>query len=259
MFSKLFGKKKESSGLHYAPHNPNGYGDWSFLGTDMHSHLIPGIDDGAQTIEDSIMLIQRLQSMGFHSAITTPHIKYDHYPNNSYNIQAGLQSLQHALHERNINFPIRAAAEYYIDDHFIQLLEAGELMPIVDNQVLVEISFMFEPIRFDDILFRIQAKGYKPILAHPERYAYYHGNMQTYNELRNRGCYLQLNVLSLFGYYGGAVKRAAEDLLAAGLYQYCGTDMHHVKHADNLQAMLQSGVMPLLQRTPFLNSSLRLV
>jgi protein-tyrosine phosphatase len=247
MFSKLFGKKKESSGLHYAPHNPSGYGDWSFLGTDMHSHLIPGIDDGAETIEDSIMLIQRLQSMGFHSAITTPHIKYDHYPNNSYNIQAGLQSLQHALHERNINFPIRAAAEYYIDDHFIQLLEAGELMPIVDNQVLVEISF------------RIQAKGYKPILAHPERYAYYHGNMQAYNELRNRGCYLQLNVLSLFGYYGGAVKRAAEDLLAAGLYQYCGTDMHHVKHADNLQAMLQSGVMPLLQRTPFLNSSLRLV
>ncbi len=259
MFSKLFGKKKEEGGLKYGPANPNGYGDWSFIGTDVHSHLIPGIDDGAQTMEDSIMLIQRLQAMGYKSAITTPHIKYDHYPNNSFNIQNGLHALQQALHERNIHFPIRAAAEYYIDDHFIQLLEAGELMPIVDNQVLVEISFMFEPIRFDDILFRIQTKGYKPVMAHPERYAYYHGSLDAYRDMRDKGCHLQLNVLSLSGYYGRSVKIAAEQILAAGLYDYCGTDMHHVKHADNLQAMLQSGVMTALQQYPFLNSRLQLV
>lgn len=257
MLSKLFGfRKKESSVLDYAPENPAGYGDWSFIGTDMHSHLVPGIDDGAQTVEDSITLIRQLMAMGYRQIITTPHIKFDHYPNNRTTITGGLHILQNALKEVGIHIPIRAAAEYYIDDHFIQELEEVELLTVMDNQLLVEISFMFEPIRFSEILFRIQTKGYKPILAHPERYMFYHGNMDAYRAIKDKGCYLQLNLLSLTGYYGKGVKIAAEQLLAEGLYDYCGTDMHHIRHAEGMQKMLQSGIMPLLQRYPFLNNKL---
>ena len=260
MFSKLFGtkKKKDESPISYAPKNPEGYGDWSFIGTDIHSHLIPGIDDGAQTMDDSISLIQELKAMGFRSIITTPHIKSDHFKNNSINITEGLHTLQQGLRERNIQVPIKAAAEYYIDDHFMDLLEAGELLTVTDNQVLVEISFMFEPIRFSEILFKIQTKGYRPILAHPERYAFYHHNFDAYRELKDRGCLLQLNTISLSGYYGKAVKHVAEKLLHEKLYEYCGTDTHHIRHTESMQKLLQSGIMPSLQRYPFLNSRLQL-
>jgi protein-tyrosine phosphatase len=260
MFSKFFGsKKKDTSPLAYGPSKPEGYGDWSFVGTDMHSHLIPGIDDGAQTVEDSIQLIQELQGMGFKSVITTPHIKSDHFKNNSVNITEGLHILQHALRERNINMPVKAAAEYFIDDHFMDLLEAGDLLTVVDNQVLVEISFMFEPMRFSEILFKIQTKGYKPILAHPERYVFYHNNLDAYRELKDRGCLLQLNSISLAGYYGKPVKAIAEKLLSEKLYDYCGTDMHHSRHSESMQKLLQSGIMPTLQQYPFLNPKLQLV
>jgi tyrosine-protein phosphatase YwqE len=261
MFSKLFGtkKKKDETPIHYGPKKPDGYGNWSFIGTDIHSHLIPGIDDGAQTIEDSVVLIQQLHGMGFNQIVTTPHIKSDHFPNNSVNIKAGLHTLQQTLHERNINIPVKAAAEYYIDDHFMNLLEEGDLLTVTDNQVLVELSFMFEPVRLSDILFKIQTKGFRPIMAHPERYAYYHNNIDAYRALKDKGCLLQLNTISLSGYYGKPVKHIAEKLLHEKLYDYCGTDMHHVRHAESMQKLLQSGIMPTLQRYPFLNSKLQLV
>ena len=259
MLSKLFGFRKKDSNDIENEGGADKYGNWSFIGTDMHSHLVPGVDDGAQTIEDSIQLIQQQQSMGIRAIITTPHIKFDHYPNTTATINSGLHTLQQALREQNIEMPVKAAAEYYIDDHFMQLLDTEPLLTITENQVLVEISFMFEPARFGDILFKIQTKGYKPILAHPERYAYYHGNIEAYRELKERGCYLQLNTIALSGYYGKGVKMAAEELLANGLYDYCGSDMHHIRHADALRKVMQSSIMPALQRYPFLNSKLELV
>lgn len=254
ILSKLFGRSKIKESEDQAS---KGTSDWSFLGTDMHSHLVPGVDDGAQTVEDSIALIERLRSMGFKSLVTTPHIKSDHYPNTIATIQQGLKDLRLALAERSIDMPIQAAAEYYIDDHFMQLLDAKELMVVTDNQVLVEISFMVEPMTFHDILFKIQMAGYRPILAHPERYGFYHGKPDAYHELKNRGCLLQLNTLALTGYYGKPVKQAAERNLKDGLYSYCGTDMHHIKHADVLYKMMSSGIVNELQRYPFLNSKLQ--
>lgn len=257
MFSKLFGRKKDSNqNAQYSslPH----VSDYSFLTTDMHSHLIPGIDDGAQTIEDSLTLIRQLQSLGYKSLVTTPHIKSDHFPNNSANILNGLELLQNTLHDEGIHMPLKAAAEYYIDDHFMQLLDTEPLLTVTGNHVLVELSFMFEPARFYDILFRIQTKGYKPILAHPERYAYYHDKKGMYSELKARGCLLQLNLIALVGYYGKPVKNIAEELLKEGLYDYCGTDMHHMKHAEALSKLLQSDVIHLLSQQRFLNNSILL-
>ena len=138
----------------------------------------------------------------------------------------------------------------------MDLLEAKELLTVTDNQVLVEISFLTEPVRFNDILFKMQMAGYRPILAHPERYGFYHANRDAYKELKNRGCLLQLNTIALTGYYGKPVKQAAERNLKEGLYSYCGSDMHHIKHAEVLHKMMGSSILNELQNYPFLNREL---
>lgn len=256
MLSRLFGSKKKNK--NEEDQSPLGRAiDWSFVGTDIHSHLIPGIDDGAQTIEDSLTLIRQIRDMGFHSIVTTPHVKIDHYPNTAEKITAGLRQLQDALVENGINMPVRAAAEYYIDDHFMQLLDNRQLLPITGNEVLVELSFVFEPARFYDLLFKMQTMGYTPILAHPERYTFYHQKPNIFRELKDRGCLLQLNTIAISGYYGRTVKQVAEQLLKAGLYDYCGSDMHHTKHAEVLRRMTQSRVMDMFINYPFRNTNLQ--
>ena len=255
MFSKLFGfKKKEEATEVIEPH-----GDFSFLGTDMHSHLVPGVDDGAQTMEDSITLIRRFQALGFSSIITTPHIKWDHYPNTTEIIQLGLKELQQGLQAAGIRMPIKAAAEYYLDDHFMELLNAKDLMPIHGNEVLIEFSFMAEPIQLSQTLFKVQTQGYKPIIAHPERYEYMHREPSAYNSLKDRGCYLQLNTLALTGYYGRGVKEAAEYMLANNLYDYCGTDTHHLRHTDGLDRLRSSRVMDQLRNYSFRNRDIKMI
>lgn len=254
MFSRLFGKSNKQTSND--SHGIRKVADWSFLGTDMHSHFIPGIDDGAQTVEDSVQLIRQMQTLGYQGIITTPHIKSDHYPNTAVGILHGLEILRNALSDNGIHMPVRAAAEYYIDDHFMHLLETEPLLAIKGNEVLVELSFLYEPMRFNDILFMIQTKGYRPILAHPERYMFYHDRKQVYRELKDRGCLLQLNLIALAGYYGKAVKGIAEYILKEGLYDYCGTDMHHLQHAENMSRLLDNDIMLRLQSYPFLNSKL---
>lgn len=245
-------RKKDSQ----PPTTSPAHTDYSFLVTDMHSHFIPGIDDGAQTIEDSIALIRAMKDMGFTSLVTTPHIKFDHYPNTTETIQNGLRQLHQALKENNIDIPIKAAAEYYIDDHFMQLLESEPLLTIRNNEVLVELSFMFEPLNFFNTLFKIQTKGYKPILAHPERYTFYHDKKEIYEQLKDRGVMLQLNTIALTGYYGKSVKDIAEYLLEKRLYDYCGSDMHHLRHADQLRKALSIKTFNTFQQYPFKNAAI---
>ena len=254
MFSRLFGSKKKDS--EKANYNLPADANWSFLGMDMHSHMIPGIDDGAQTIDDSVALIQQFQAMGFQGIVTTPHIKSDYFPNDPAIINNGLNELRHGLAERGINFPVKAAAEYFVDERFMEMLEAAPLLTINKNEVLIEFSFVFEPIRLSDILFKIQTKGYKPVIAHPERYNYYHQKFEAFKQLKDRGCLLQLNVIALTGYYGKPVKDVAERLLNEGLYDYCGSDMHHVRHAEAMQKLTQMKVFGQLYNYPFLNRNM---
>lgn len=259
MFSRLFGSKKKQETITQAYDGSPLIDNFSFLGTDMHSHFVPGIDDGAQTVEDSIALIQRMQQMGYSQIVTTPHIKVDHYPNTPFTINTALDELKQEMAARGINMPIRAAAEYYLDDYFVQLLNSDEpLLTVWGNEVLVEISFMFEPLQLSEVLFSLQAKGYTPIMAHPERYLYYHQDFDKYEELKNRGCYLQLNINSLTGYYGKPVKQVAEKLLDLGWYDYCGSDMHHIKHADVLQSIAdREEMIAKLQSKPFRNKMIQ--
>jgi tyrosine-protein phosphatase YwqE len=253
MFSKWFGTKKQGDSAEEQDAQP---ADCSFLATDLHSHFIPGIDDGAQTIEESIEMIRRLIGLGYKSIITTPHINYDHYPNTSEGILKGLQELHLALQEQGIKIPVRAAAEYFIDDYFIQILDREPLMPITQNQVLVEFSFAFQPVQLVDILFKMQTLSYRPIIAHPERYIYFLDKPDIYRELKDRGCLLQMNILSPAGYYGPQIKKISEKIMEQGLYDYCGTDMHNVRHADTLKKFMESKAFTAVKQYNFKNASI---
>ncbi len=255
MFSKLFGGKKKEADITKNITVPAG-SEWAFLGADMHSHMIPGIDDGAKTIDDSLTLLRAMKGMGYKTVITTPHVMIDFYPNTRQTIEAGLKTVQEALAENGIDIQVRAAAEYYIDEYFMELLEKEPLLTIRQNEVLVEFSMLYEPPMLFEVIYKLQSNGYKPIIAHPERYLFFHKDFSRYGEFKDRGCLLQLNMLSVTGHYGRSIKSIADQLLAKGMYDYCGSDMHHEKHALALKNMVNTKEYLTFVNYPFLNSRL---
>jgi len=205
---------------------------------DIHSHLLPGIDDGAKNLDDSISLITTMRSYGVKNFITTPHVLGDVYPNSAETIKTKLFEVQQALKTHGLDdIRISAAAEYMLDEQFSELLKGGELLTLKDNYILVEMSYFSAPINLYDVLFDIQLKGYKPILAHPERYNFYHNDFESYYKLRKAGCLFQLNFLSLTEQYGKNVQQIAQKLLKLGLYDFVGTDTHHSRHLNLLASL----------------------
>jgi protein-tyrosine phosphatase len=202
---------------------------------DIHSHLLPGIDDGASTIEDTVKLLNGLESLGFTKFITTPHIMSDVWNNTKTGIEDTLDSTVAQLTIPTIEDRFRAAAEYMIDAEFRDLFKREPLLTLRDNYVLVEISYLSAPIQLYDILFELQTCGYKPVLAHPERYNFYHHTLQEYQKLKDAGCLFQLNMLSTTGYYGANVTKAADYLLGNGLIDFIGSDVHHSRHLDYIR------------------------
>ena len=225
MFSFFKKKKKEYSV------------DFEAIGVDIHSHLIPGVDDGAKNIEDAIALIRGLKNLGFKKIITTPHVYQDYYPNTSDRLLAGLDTLRNALKSANIDIEVECAAEYYMDEVFESLLDKKELLTFGGNHVLVEMSFFQEANKLEEYLFQMQIAGYQPILAHPERYTYYMRNFERFQNIKDRGCKLQLNLLSLTGHYGKEVKDLAIKLLDNNLYDFVGTDTHNLGHIEQLKTL----------------------
>lgn len=203
---------------------------------DIHSHLLPGIDDGAKDLETSIALIQKMASYGIKNFITTPHILGDVYPNTPEVIKRKLKEVTDELKRRNLlDISISAAAEYMMDEKFTDLIEKEQLLTLKDNLVLVEMSYFSPPINLYEILFQLQLKGYKPILAHPERYNTYHNNFKEYYKLKRAGCLFQLNLLSLTEHYGKHIQKTTEKLLKENMYDFVGTDAHHHQHLETLQ------------------------
>jgi len=209
----------------------------SHLQLDFHSHLIPGIDDGSPDITTSIQLIKAFIDLGYKKLITTPHIYKDYYPNTTAIIKEGLKTLQKAVKEEALDIEIEAAAEYFIDANFEKLLMEKDLLPIFDNQVLIEFSFFGPPPNLAELLFEMQIKGYQPILAHPERYSFLQGDIRQYQELKSMGCLFQANLLAFTDHYGKPVKETAHNLLKHKLYDYAGTDLHHIKHVALLNKL----------------------
>lgn len=238
-----------------APREEN-YPDFSFLGTDFHSHLLPGIDDGSPDPETSVQLIQGLQEQGFHRLITTPHIIQDIYPNTAETIQKAYQLLQEYAAQRGVELPLRFAAEYMLDDSFKDQVTRKNLLTLDGEKVLVEFPMAAAPLQEHQLLFDMQMHGYVPVLAHPERYRYWHTHLSHYEQLKNNGAYLQLNLTSLVGYHGSDVKKVAWQLLRKGWVDFLATDLHHEKHLRALQSFRQSLAFAELQKYPFLNGQL---
>ncbi len=218
--------------------------DFSAVGTDMHSHLLPGIDDGATDTGQSLELIQGLQDLGFKKFITTPHVMTGLYPNSTATIQAAYGKLKGAGGD---DLPVKAAAEYFLDEHFDELVKNNEpLLCINDKTVLVEFSFVTTPMNYKERLFELQLRGYQPLLAHPERYLYFANNRKVYDEFKDAGCQFACNILSFTGYYGKQPVELANFLLRKDYIDFLGTDLHHHRHLDALRKA--QAVMPVVQK-----------
>jgi len=205
------------------------------LKVDFHSHLIPGIDDGSKDIEDSIQMIRRFKELGYQKLITTPHVMSDFYKNDPEIILSGLENLKEELKKQNIEIEIEAAAEYYLDEELENKVKSKEVLTFGDNYLLFELPFVSEPPNLASTVFEMQTNGYKPILAHPERYGFWYKDFDKYHELRNKGVFMQLNILSLIGHYSPETKKIAERMIDEDLISFIGTDCHHMIHLDLLE------------------------
>jgi protein-tyrosine phosphatase len=229
----FFSKKKAST-------------DLSWVETDIHSHLLPGIDDGSPDLATSIELIRGMVDLGYRKIITTPHILWEMYPNTPEIIAGKLAELKSAVAAEGIKVELHAAAEYYIDDHFdMQLQAKAPLLTLKDNIVLVEFSMITAPMELQSVIFEMQIQNYQPLIAHPERYVYMSRQKEFFDSLKDAGCLFQLNLLALSGGYGAAVQELAEYLLKKEYYDYVGTDLHNFRHLEGLRRISSSIIRKL--------------
>ena len=201
---------------------------------DIHSHLLPNIDDGAKSLLDTIAMIKSLNSLGFTQYITTPHIISGFWDNTSISIQDNLSATVNSFPKELNSTVLNVAAEYMMDSNFLKLFKTEKLLTLKENCVLVEMSYINAPLNLYDIIFQLQIAGYKPVLAHPERYNFYHFNLDEYRKLKNSGCYFQLNLLSAVGYYGPKISEVSDYLLKNNFIDFVGSDVHHNNHIDFL-------------------------
>ena len=228
--------------------------DISWLGIDMHSHILPGIDDGSPDVETSLRFVKALGSLGFNHSIATPHIFKELYPNSFETISSAKQALQKEITAAGINFKLESAAEYMVDQDFN--LET-EICALQNKYLLIEMSYLNESPNIIQQIFNVEIKGYKPILAHPERYIFYFKDQSKLKLFKEKGCLLQLNLLSVTGYYGKEVKQLAEYLLKENMYDLAGTDLHHDKHLVTLTNAVESGKLyDLIGTYPFKNQEI---
>jgi protein-tyrosine phosphatase len=231
--------------------------DFSVLKCDVHSHLIPGIDDGAQNIEQSLELIENFIRLGYKKLITTPHVMSDHYRNNPEIILSGLSKLREAVKEKNLPIEIDAAAEYYLDYEFEKMIERKELLTFGDNYVLFELPFISAPENLYNAIFQMQMNEYKPIIAHPERYSFWYRDFQKYYDLKDRNVLFQLNINSLTGHYSIETKKIAERMIDEGMIDLLGSDCHNMNHVGLLErCRTEKYLHKILQKEDLINKNL---
>jgi tyrosine-protein phosphatase YwqE len=230
--------------------------DLATLGVDMHSHLIPGIDDGAPTMDHSIAMLNKFAQLGYRKVITTPHILGEVHPNTPEIILDGLAKVRQEIQELQIPIELEAAAEYYCDETFLPKIKAKRLLSFGHNYVLMEFS-MLSPSQYEaQALFELQVAGYTPVLAHFERYPYFHGNFEKVRELRERNIKIQVNLGSLSGHYGSGVQKMAEELIKKGLVDFLGSDCHRMEHLLLLENHLDLPIFNDIEKLQLLNQQL---
>ncbi len=248
IFSGLFSKKSTRSEV---------AAELSRLGCDIHSHFIPGIDDGAKDMEDSIGMLRSFSEMGYKKVITTPHVMSDYYRNTSEIILSGLEKVREELKKQQIPLEIDAAAEYYLDFEVEKKIKDKSLLTFGKNYVLFELSFVNPPDNLYHTIFNMLTAGYKPVLAHPERYNFWHDHFEKYEEFFDKGVLLQLNINSLSGHYSPQTKKIAEMMIEKNMISFLGSDCHHMGHVDLMkQVVYENALHKLLASGKLLNSTL---
>lgn len=224
----------------FSRHKSSGH-EKLFFHTDVHSHVCPGIDDGAPSCSKSVEIVRGLNDLGITRMIVTPHVTEDVFENTPETISNSFEKLKKAIDEARINISLHYSAEYRIDEYSRSQLTQNKVIPFPENYILVECGWLQEPINLDGFLFEVQNQfGLRPILAHPERYAYYQFNRKRYEELHEKGILLQCNLLSLAGHYDKACKNTAEWMLERGLIDLLGTDAHRIQHVEAIKHYVQS-------------------
>ena len=215
------------------------------LRVDVHSHLLPALDEGAKNLQESLFLIAELKDLGFQKLILTPHVMSGFYPNSSEKIKERLLILREYLEEKCIDVEVEAAAEYYLDGFFMkELLSKNELMTFASEEgtqyLLFETQHLHQPRQLFEVIKRIFRKGYIPILAHPERYHYLQSDRLLVHHLYETGLLFQVNINSFSGYYGTESRELAEYLSVAQMVSFLGTDCHKKEQIEMLQKTMNS-------------------
>jgi len=229
----------------------------SGLQVDMHSHLLPGLDDGVTTMEEAEQIILNFLELGYRRIITTPHVMSDAYRNTPAGIHAKLEALRDHLRQKNIDIAISAAAEYYLDESLFKMIETNQpLLTFGEKYLLFETNFITEPFNLKEFIFLATTKGYKLILAHPERYLYLQHNLNKVQDLMDRGVLMQMNISSLTGYYSKPAQQMAHKLINRGMIHWLGSDCHHIQHTHLMREVLTSRYFRKALTLPLLNNSL---
>ena len=214
--------------------------DFSKIGADIHAHLIPGIDDGSKTLESSVRMIRGLEELGYKKLLATPHVMVDYYKNSTDTILRGLDELREELVKEGINIQVDAAAEYYADEEFAKRLADNDVLTFGDNYLLFEVSYVNRPNNLEQVIFDIKMKGYKPVIAHPERYTFMYDDFSKYEALYNYEVDFQINIASFAGHYSPAARKIAEKLAKEDKIHWLGTDIHHSRHLKIFQKAMES-------------------
>ncbi len=224
----------------------------------MHSHLLPGIDDGVADLQESETIIRELIDLGYTKLITTPHIISDLYRNTPEIIHEKLEAVREHLSGKKLDITIEAAAEYYLDETLYQALKNNEkLLTLGGKYILFETNFITEPLLMKEFIFLASSKGYRLILAHPERYLYLHDQYGKVEDLLARGVHFQVNISSLSGYYSKPAQKLAIRLINEGHVHFLGTDCHHMNHVELLKKMQTNKYFEKALTLPLLNNSLK--
>jgi len=226
---------------------------------DMHSHLLPGIDDGVKDIEESIAILKYFREKGYRKVITTPHIMKGTYDNTSEIIRERLQIVREEIQKQQLDIQLDACAEYFLDSHFLDLLFKDDLLSFgKENYILVELSYLLKQNDYQNIFLNISQSRFQPILAHPERYSYFFDNHLTqFKQIKEQGILFQLNLFSVLGVYGERTKFIAERLIKENLIDFVGTDIHKSKHIEYVEACLENKtIQHLLQSGKLRNPEL---
>ncbi len=225
----LFKKKKEKSPA-------NNLRVSSPITVDMHSHLLPEIDDGSESLEQSLEMIRTFSSMGYQKLITTPHIMADFYKNTPEIIKEKVALVRESIDQQQIPINIQAAAEYYLDEGLMnKLRKETPLLTFGEKYLLFETSYISANPYMNEAIFMMKMQGYQPVLAHPERYIYLHHNFDEVVRIQEMGVFLQMNINSLLNYYAKGARVFAERLIDKKLISFIGSDCHKLQHLEMMQ------------------------